>query len=685
MKTLSPLLFVSLCAGVAAQDHSTHPAASEPVTLENIIVSASPFARAQDEIAQPTSVVAGQRLLLLRAATLGETLSAEPGISSTWFGPGASRPVIRGMDGDRIRVLTGGIGTLDASVISPDHAISLDPLLIDRVEILRGPATLLYGGSAIGGVVNVIDSRIPEELPDGPVTGRFEIRGGSAADERSGAGVLSGAVGPLAWRLDGFRRKTDDVRIPDYAEAPALLAEHDADADGPPARGRLPNTATNNRGAGLGVSFIGEKGHVGVSHTGFSSLYGVPGLVHHDDDPDAGEHENDAVRLDLRQRRTDLHAELLEPVGLLRAVKLQFGLARYRHQELEGDEVGTRFHNRAYEGRAEFLHEPIGPFEGALGTQVSRSNFAAVGDEAFVPPSITTNHALFLFEEIQGPRLSWQFGGRLERQKITPRSDALPTREHTFGGGAAGLVWKLDEVHTLALSATRSERAPNAQELFADGPHAGTGTYEVGDPDLRTERSLGLDLSLRRRHGRVTGSVTVFVNDFRNYIYEENTGLEDPDEHLPIYQFVQRAARFYGSEIEFIVHLHETPGHQADFRVSADYVRGTNRTDGTPLPRLTPLRVTWGFDYRTAAWALSAEARHAASPDRLAPGETATSSYTLVNASISHRVKSGPVSADVFVRGTNLFDRTARLHTSFLKDVAPLAGRDLSAGVRFSF
>lgn len=690
MKTFSPLLLLTLCAGpIAAQIPPAHPAEFEPVSLENFVVTASPFERAQDEIAQPSSVLAGQRLLLARQGTLGETLAGEPGISSTYFGPGASRPVIRGLGGDRIRVLTGGIGTLDASVISPDHAVSLDPLLVDRIEILRGPATLLYGGSAIGGVVNIIDARIPEQRPPAAVTGRFEARAGSVADERAGAAVLSGAAGPLAWRLDGFRRRTDDVKIPGYAETAALLAEHDDDEDGPPAHGRIPNTATSTRGAGSGFSFIGERGHVGVSFTGMNSLYGVPGHAHahHDEDEDHDDEEHEDshdVRIKLRQRRTDVHAELLEPMGWLRAVKLQFGHARYRHAELEGDDIGTQFRNRAYEGRAEFLHEPIGPFEGAIGVQIARSNFAAAGEEAFVPPSVTANRALFVYEEIPGEQATWQFGGRWERQKITPDSGHV-VREHTIGGAALGLVWKFDEHHTLAFSATGSARAPNAQELYADGPHVGTGTYERGDDTLGAERSLGLDLSLRRRQGKLTGSVTVFVNEFHDYIFAEDTGLEDPEHELPIFHYVQRDARFIGAETELIVHLHESRGHQADLRFSADVVRGTNRTDGNPLPRLTPLRLTAGFDYRVHGWSLGVEVRHSARPTRLAPSETSTPSHTLVHASLSRRLKLGRVTADVFARATNLFDREARLHTSFLKDVAPLPGRDVTVGARFSF
>lgn len=676
--SLSSLLLVGATA--AAQTLPTEPVHAEPVTLENFVVSASPFTRAQDEIAAPTSVLAGERLLLRRAGSLGETLAAEPGISSTWFGPGASRPVIRGLGGDRIRILQGGIGTLDASVVSPDHAVALDPLLIERIEIVRGPATLLYGGSAIGGVVNVIDGRIPETAPERALSGRFETRLGSAAEERAAAGVLTGRAGPLSWRLDGFTRRTDDLRIPGYAETAAVRAEHD-DADEESAHGILPNTATKTRGAGLGVSYLTARGHVGVSYSGFNSLYGVPGHGHHGDEDD---HDEEGVRLDLRQRRWDLHGELFNLTPLIHTARLQLGVADYGHDELEGDEVGTRFTNRAHEGRLEFLHHPIGPFEGAAGLHVSRSDFAAAGDEAFLPPSVTTNTAVFLYEEIARGGISWQFGARVERQQVKPAaSTGLDARAHTGASLSGGFVWKTGEAWSIALALNRSERAPNAQELYADGPHAGTGSYEIGDAGLGLERALGLDLSLRRRIGHVTGVATVFVNDFDGYIFEQATGEEEDD--LPVYAFTQRDARFHGAELELIAHLHNGGGSQFDVRLLADTVRGTNRSDRTPLPRIAPARIGVGLDYRRGALSFTTEVRHSLAQERTAPNETATGSHTLVNAAAVWRLKIGRIDTELFARGSNLNDTTARVHTSFLKDIAPLPGRDLTIGVRASF
>ncbi len=691
--SLSVSLFLAGATFAAADEPTAAPAHAEPVTLENFVVSASPFARAQDEIAAPTSVLAGQRLLLQRAGSLGETLAGEPGVSSTWFGPGASRPVIRGLSGDRIRVLTGGIGTLDASVISPDHAVSLDPLLIDRIEIVRGPATLLYGGSAIGGVVNVIDARIPEEAPASAFGGRIETRLGSAADERAAAGVITGAAGAFAWRLDGFTRQTDDLRIPDFAETAALLEDHDEEEEGPPARGILPNTATKTSGAGLGLTYLTQRGHLGFSYSGFDSLYGVPGHTHghheeeeedHEEEHAEEEHGDEGVRLDVRQRRWDVHGEIFDLSSVFHTARLQLGAADYSHIELEGDEIGTRFSNRAYEGRLEFLHNKIGAFEGAVGAQVSRSDFAAVGDEAFVPPSVTNNLAVFLYEEIARERVTWQLGARVERQEVKPDAGTgLASRSHTGASLSGGFVWKLDDSWSLAVSVNRSERAPNAQELYADGPHAGTGSYEVGDATLGLERAHGLDLSLRKRIGRVTGVATVFVNDFDGYIFEQATGAEEDE--LPVYAYVQRDARFHGAELELIAHLHEGSGSQLDVRFVADTVRATNRTDGEALPRITPARAGIGIDYRHGAWSVGTEFRHSFAQNRVALNETATDSHTLVNVSAAWRFKLGRTDAELFARGSNLNNTTARVHASFLKDVAPLPGRDVALGLRVAF
>ncbi|MSU52425.1 MAG: TonB-dependent receptor [Opitutaceae bacterium] len=673
MKSLFPFVSVLLALSASARAQTAAPVESAPAGetthLEKYVVTASPLARAQDEINAPTTVVAGAELAQRLQPTLGETLSGLPGVDSTYFGPGASRPIIRGLGGDRIRVLTGGVGTIDASVISPDHAVSLDPLLIDRVEIVRGPASLLYGGGAIGGVVNIIDGRIPETLPVAPVTGRFEVRGNSGADERAAAGVVTGAAGKLAWRLDGFRRKTDDVRIPGLGPTPAIAAEMIANGE-TPSDGILINSATETSGGAAGLSYIGESGHLGAAFSGFDSLYGT-----------VAEQE---VTIKLRQRRFDAHGEWLKPIGILRAAKFNFGLADYQHDELEGTTLGTRFKNKGYEGRFELLHEKLGVFEGALGFQSTRSDFEAIGEEAFLPPTVTKANALFLYEEVVSGPVTWQFGARAERQTITPEAGSgFTDRSHSLATFTGGAVWKLNADYAIALSLSSNQRAPNAQELFADGPHIGTGTFEFGDPTLGKEKSVGFDLSLRKRRGFVTGELSVFVNKFNGYIFEQDTGDEEDD--LPVFAYVQRDAKLYGGEAEVTFHLHESKSFIADLRLFADSVRATNTTDGTPLPRTTPVRFGAAFDWQRGPWAFNAELRHVESQRRIAPVETATAGYELLSLGGSWRFALGQTKGEVFIQATNLLDETARVHASFLKDIAPLPGRNVSVGLRLNF
>lgn len=717
--------FLLTAALAAAQtlppaDHThTH---DEPLALENIVVSASPYARSQADLAQPTSVLAGRELNLRMAPTLGELLAGQPGVSSSSFGPGASRPVIRGLGGDRIRVLENSLGTTDASIISPDHAVSLDPLLIERVEVVRGPAALLYGGNAVGGVVNVITHRIHTALPDASVQGRLEARGGSADREESAGLVLEGAAGNLAWHADYYHRRTSDVKIPGFAESARRLAmeveDHHHDDDNhddeeEPVFGRIPNTALRSEGGAFGLTWIGRRGYLGLAHSVHDSRYGIPAGVHahhgeeeHDEHDHGEEHaeEEENVSIDLRQRRWEFQGEITEPFGVFRGARFKLGTARYRHTELEGDEIGTVFRNRGYDGRVELLHQPVGAFTGALGWQGGRSDFEADGDEAFVPASRTTTNALFLFEEAELAPFTWQLGARVENQDLALRDGSGSKRDDTLLSVSTGLVWKLDDTWTLATYLARTERAPNVQELHADGPHLATAAYEIGNPGLSRERSLALDVSLRKRVGFVTGAVTVFNHRFNGFIFEVPTGEtavphddhwdihghDDHDDHedeagLPVYRFIQRDARFHGAELEAVFHLHGDGDRQLDLIVGADYVRGRNQDDREHLPRITPTRTKAGLAWSHGPFALGGEVQWVSSQHRTAPNELPTDRYELVSAYATYRHIVGRTVWDLFIRGTNLGDKEARVHTSFLKDVAPLPGRSVMAGMRLSF
>lgn len=654
-----------------------------PVALSEVVVSAHPYAKSQFELAQPTSVLSGRQLSLRQAASLGDLLAHEVGTSSTWFGPGAGRPIIRGLGGDRLRVLQNGIGTLDASITSPDHAIALDPLLIERVEIVRGPASLLYGSSAVGGAVNVITHRVHQAAPEAALEGRLEARVGTVNEERSAGLVLEGGnAGPFAWHLDAYRRRSGDVRIPGFARSDRLRAEEDHE---PEILGRIPNTAITADGGAAGVSFVGASGYIGFAFSGHNTLYGVPpgahGHAHEEEEEEPGVDE--PVRIDLRQRRLDLEGEWNVPLDGLRRTKFKLGRADYRHQELEGDAIGTVFTNDGHEGRLELLHEPAGPFTGAFGLQLARNVLDALGEEAFLPASRTQQAALFLFEEAERGAVTWQVGARAERQKISLLDRSQRRRSDRAISLSTGMVWTWSEAWSLAASLTRTQRPPNAQELYADGPHVGTGVFERGDPALAREGSLGLDVSLRRRTGRITGSLTAFLNRFDGYIFQEPTGqLEDG---LEVHQYAQRDARFVGGEFEGVIHLHEGEERALDLSLTADLVRARQTDDGANLPRITPPRARVALNWHRGPFSIGGELQRVFDQGHAAPNESPTSEYTLLSAYAGWRFNVGTAAFDLFARGTNLGDREARVHTSFLKEVAPLPGRNVSLALRCSF
>jgi iron complex outermembrane receptor protein len=386
---------------------------------------------------------------------------------------------------------------------------------------------------------------------------------------------------------------------------------------------------------------------------------------------------------------------------MVSGVRLKAGHASYRHTEIEPDGTpGTVFTNRGHDARLELLHTGGPAASGAVGVQVSRSDFAAVGDEAFLPPSLTRHAALFAFQEVVRGRFTAQFGARLERSRIAPQGG--PARSETDPSGSLGAIWKIDEALVLALSLAHTERAANAQELYANGAHAGTQSFEVGDATLGSEKSLGVELSLRRRKGFVTGAATVFANRFRGYIFGQPTGLvaiehggeweflPEGDDHaaahgggLSVYHTVQRDARFWGGELETLWHLHESAARTLDLKLAADFTRG--RDDGGNLPRLPAARVTVGALWAAGAWAAGIENQFVFDQTRVAAGESPSDGYSLLTAHAAYAWTTGRATWQAFVRASNLANEEIRPHPSFVKDLAPLPGRAVSAGIRLSF
>ena len=645
--------------------------------LDEMIVSAGGGATRSSEAYQPASVVTSRDLVAAGEATLGETLSRQPGVSSTYFGPGASRPVIRGIGGDRVRILEGGIGVGDASSTSPDHAVGLEARGADRIEVIRGPATLLYGSSAVGGVVNVLDGRIAREPPTKTVSGYVEGLGGSVADERTGSAGVTLRSGPLVVTASGLWRDASDYSIPGFAEA---------DPDPDEEEGLLENSALESSRASAGVTVVGERGYLGVSGTLQRSDYGVPG-AHHEEEPAPGPEpeEEEAITIDLDQRRVDVEGALRLSSGPFRNVKARLGIADYEHVELEGEEIGTSFFNDYLEARVESEHAFSERTQGSFGVQLSNRDFEAIGDEAFVPPSQTRLIALFGYENVQATeRLELQGGLRYERQNAE-----APTVDRTNDAvsGSLGLNVEASDVLSFSLSGSRSVKLPNAEELFSNGPHAATQAYEVGDPDLVPETALGVDLTAHFHADRVRGSASLFTNGFSDYIYERATGQEV--DGLAEFRFEQSDARFTGFEIEGEVDVAEgdpaagSPHLAIEFM--GDFVRARLTDDDEPLPRIPAMRIGGGANFRQGPFVVRASVRRTMEQSDVSVLETTTPGFTMVDASVSYRLIVGRLFHDITLVATNLTDTEARLHSSFLKDVAPLPGREVRLVYRLNF
>ena len=682
----------------AATAHAQVINKTSPATLPEVIVTGNPLGSDLFDLASPASVVRGEELFRLRRSTLGDTLDGLPGVAATGFGPNASRPVIRGLDGDRIRLLQNGSGMLDASSLSFDHAVSIDPLVIESAEVVRGPAALFYGGSAVGGVVNVIDNRIPQAAVKG-VNGRVEGRFGGADQEKAGAAVFEAGNGSLALHADVYSRDTDDLKIKGFARSARLRA---SDPQPVEAYGTLPNSAAKSDGGAFGVSRTWADGYVGISRSQFNSVYGTVA--------------EPTVSIDMQSSRWDVAGEVRELGTAIRALKFKAGKTDYEHTELDAGVPATVFRNKGHDMHLEATHGNLGPLKGAIGLQLTNFDFSALGAEAFVPSTSTDTKAGFFYEELPLGPLKLTFGGRHERTEVSsegggtvpfggagPRFDPAQTRTFSGNSGALGAVWSLSPGMALAVNGAYTERAPTYYELYANGPHAATGVYEVGNSAFGKEKSKALDLTLRMKSGKHSGSVGVFQNRFDNYITLVNTGntrgadgeLNPPDagdgtslntgeEILPEFAYRAVPARFRGIEGEGRFRVMERGG-VVDLLVNASYVRAEDQSTGMPLPRIAPLRYGIGADYRQDRFGARVDATIVEGQDRVAAGELPTDGYTMLNASVSYRLPAPGVRLETFLRGINLLNEEARNHVSFLKDIAPLGRRSLQLGVRGQF
>lgn len=645
--------------------------------INEVVISASPLEESSAGINQATSVLTGEALHREAAATIGETLQNEPGVTSSGFGPGVGKPVIRGQVGNRVKVMQDSLGTLDASSASGDHAITTEALVAKRIEVLRGPSTLRYGNGAIGGVVNVIDNRIPDELPEGTM-GAIEYRHNSANDQNSTVIVLDGALadtplGNWAWHLDGLYRDSNDTEIEGLAQRPE---PGENPADHVTTNGYIANTDTQANTVTGGISWIGDEGFIGISISEMENLYGIP--------PGGHDHgaEPELIRIDMEQTRVDLKAEWADILPGFNLGRIRISHNDYEHTELEGGEKGTRFTNEAIEARVELLHPETLGWTGAIGLQLEDRNFAAIGEEAFIPKSDIQNTGLFWVGETSHGDWSYELGLRLDRQTIDPDSTPLtPNTEisHNTQSLSLGSLWQMTDEQSISLSFTRAQRAPSVEELLSNGPHHASESFDIGDANLDEETSHNFEVGYQYQ-GPVKLNINLFYNAIDDFIFKRNTGAEDLIEELTIFQYEQEDATFKGAEASIGIPL--TDHWEIEF--FSDYVRAKLDKSGD-VPRIPPLRYGIALNYQQERWNTGLKLTEVKEQNHAGDLEEDTDGYTRLDGHVHYHLDTANGNWLLFLKANNLLDQEIRNSTSFLREIAPEPAQSLELGIRMSF
>lgn len=666
------VLTVAIAIALAGALSSAHAAAvdektpsdprhqEETANLDQIVVTASPLRGSAEELSEPVEVLGGEELDRTRAATLGETVGSLPGVQSSNFGPGVGRPIIRGLEGARVSVLSGGLGAQDVSAVSQDHALALEPFLADQIEVLKGPATLLYGSGAIGGVVNAVDGRIPEAAPASAFSGRAEVRYDNVSDGGTGMLRVDGGSEKFAVHADAVYRDQNDYETSD---------------------GVQPNSFIDTEAGAFGASLIQDWGFLGASVSRYDNSYGNPG------EPGDAEEGEASVFLDMRQDRYESKLSIADPFAGIGQLRASLAHTDYEHTEFEGDEVGTQFEKQATEGRIELVHAQRGAWTGAWGLQLVDSVFEAVGAEAFVPRTKTKGAGVFAIERAQWDAFQVDLGARVDSVRSDPEATLSPeVRKRSFSplSLSAGAIWKLSPQWDLVANLDHAERAPAEEELFANGPHAATAAFEIGEPNLTEEAANQIEFGMHFHGERLQLKAQAYYNRFSDFIYLVDTGDFD-EEDLPIRQWSQRDARFRGFEAEATLTLADNASGTWELHALGDSVRASFADGGGNVPRIAPQRFGAALRWNIAQWRASLGAMRYAEQDDVAANESPTDGYTLVDAHVAYHIDSAGLAWELFVDASNLTDQDARVHTSFLKDVVQLPGRGVSAGVRVFF
>jgi iron complex outermembrane receptor protein len=660
MRSKYSLLTAAVLSAIAPASHAQ---ATDPA-LPSVVVTANPLGRSDaDQILTPAKVLAGDELRAKQGSSLGETLSEELGVSASAFGAGASRPIIRGLEGSRVKVLENGMAVSDVSGLSNDHAVAAEGAVARQIEILRGPAALLYGSGAIGGLVNVVNERIPTALEDS-LTGQAEARYSSVDRGKNTSASVDGSVGKIGLHADGNLRNTDDYRIP----GSRVLDEPASGA------GRLPLSATRQRNAGLGASYIDGWGYAGVSASHMNNLYGIP--------------SDEGARIRQRQSRYDFASLVRTPLAGIDSLKFKAGYTDYRHAEL--DEMMAPqvvFKNRAFETRTEMTHSPIAGMRGTFGVQTERTDFSGLspdGVSVTVPVTRSRSRAAFLVEEKDIGAVALSAGARVESVRREPQG-AL-RRSFDLASGSIGGQWALVPGYAAGLTFSYAERAPATEELYSDGPHEATVTYDIGNPNLRKESSRNVELSAQKTAGLVRWKANLYQNKVSDFIHGQvGASLVDeegmPGDELRMRVYTQGKATIRGAEAEV---TYNATGNGWSGRLFADGSKG--RLDaGESLPLQPATRIGASTGYRQGAWRAALSLTHARGQERLAQFESSTPSYNLMNASLSYLQRLGGQDITWFLLARNLLDDDIRYSTSVLKDISPLPGRNIVIGARSRF
>ncbi|MDO6694120.1 TonB-dependent receptor [Aliiglaciecola sp. 3_MG-2023] len=730
---IATVIALGVSTGVAAQ---TKPIQKDEQEIEKLVITSHPLNPTILESTTPVSIIAGENLESRIAPTLGETLKNVPGVHSTYFGPVSSSPIIRGLDGPRVKILQNSLDASDASRVGPDHAVSTEAANATQIEVLRGPATLLYGSGAIGGVVNIVDNRLPVQRRD-EIEGKVSYLHDSVSSEDLFNVNVDGGNDTIMWHFDAFDRETEDYSIPGSA-----------DIDGTEDSGKLDNSFIDANGFTAGLGWASDNANVAFSFGQLDSDYGVPGHSHeheedeHDEDHDEEEHEEEEVFASLEQDRYQFLVDFHDLDGFFSEVKFRSAYTDYSHSEIEDGAIGTTFSNESIESRLWGKHRSINGWEGVIGLNYTNSDFSALGEEAFTPASESDAFALFVLEEKQVDDLLFQMGFRYEKSDISVDNSFFESIEDDHADEdhdedehdeeiffddqsysalslSAGVVWSIQDNATLSFNYARSERAPSSAEIYSNGLHIATGTYELGAgfdiessdeageyhivqnlQEPEKEVSNNLDLTYHFSGESVEATFSIFYNQIDDYLFQENTGFtyedghihsegeeeeldeehDHEDEELAIYLFRQQDADIYGFEAEIDWHFTE----QIRLETFADITKA-ELTTGENLPRIPPARIGFGLHFDSDYWHAEVGATYNAKQTDIADYETETAGYTLVNAAFNYYTDVADNELVLFVRGNNLLDKEARVHASFIKDVAPLPGRSVVLGARLHF